>query len=222
MVIYNEAILDQLGAWLASAGYESTLTDNSIDGLRSLSGASHDVVIVDAALPQMDGYEFCQIAIKLTQAPVILIGRLASEDDIVRSLKVGASEYIVEPVGKDEFLARVAAIVHIGSQREPSSILDRVYKDDFLTVNKDAESVWIRGKRTDITPIPFKLLSFLVWHADKNCSTNEILRGVWEEPRPPAGVVRWQISRLRAKIERDPRNPERIITVHGIGYRYAG
>ena len=115
VVIYNQAILDQLGAWLASAGYESTLTDNSIDGLRSLSGASHDVVIVDAALPQMDGYEFCQIAIKLTQAPVMLIGRLASEDDIVRSLEVGASEYIVEPVGKNEFLARVAAIVHIGS-----------------------------------------------------------------------------------------------------------
>ena len=202
------------------AGYEVALANNAVEGLRQLTSIEPDVIVADILMPHMDGFEFCQLVQKMSRASIMLLSGLGSEQDKVRGLELGADDYVVKPVGRDEFLARIAALIRRRARPSTAPYDDNRYRDDVLTIDKDRHEVWVGGKRTEFTPTQFKLLSFLAWRAGAACQLNEILFAVWDEPRPPLGVVRWHVSRLREKVEEDPKKPERIITIRGVGFRY--
>jgi DNA-binding response OmpR family regulator len=134
---------------------------------------------------------------------------------------MGADDYVVKPVGMDEFLARVGALLRRRSKNGVAAAPDQSgYSDKVLRIDQDRHEVWVRGEKVEFTPTEFRLLCFLTDRGGKTCGLREILSRVWDSPHYPFEVVKWHIARLRSKVEEDPRNPAMVITVRGVGYRY--
>ena len=217
----EESIREILSAWLEESGYETYTSSNGVEGLREMYQKRPDLVIADILMPEMDGFEFCRLVREVTEAPIMLLTALGKEQDKVRGLNLGADDYVVKPVGMDEFIARVGALLR---RRSQSSVAieeqNNGYSDEVTAIDLDRHEVHIRGQYVEFTPTEFRLLWFLTEKVGKTCGLREILSKVWDSPHYPFEVVKWHIARLRSKIEADPRNPKLIVTVRGVGYRY--
>ena len=216
----EESIREILTAWLEDSGYKTYTSSNGIEALRELYQRRPDLVIADILMPEMDGYEFCRLVREVSEAPVMLLTALGKEQDKVKGLNIGADDYVVKPVGMDEFLARVGALLRRRGRSNVEPEEERGYADNVLRIDLDRHEVWIREQNVEFTPTEFKLLCFLTERAGKTCGLREILSNVWESPYYPFEVVKWHVARLRSKVEEDPKNPKLIVTVRGVGYRY--
>lgn len=216
----EQAIREILSAWLEESGYETHTSSNGIEALRQMYQHHPDLVIADILMPEMDGYEFCRLVREVSEAPIMLLTALGKEQDKVKGFNLGADDYVVKPVGMDEFLARVGALLRRRGQSQVAQVEESGYRDSVVTIDLDRHEVWVRGEQVEFTPTEFRLLCFLTDKVAKTCGLREILSRVWESPHYPFEVVKWHIARLRSKVEEDPRNPKLIVTVRGVGYRY--
>jgi DNA-binding response OmpR family regulator len=217
----EESIREILTAWLEDSGYQTYSSSNGMEALRELYQRRPDLVVADILMPEMDGYEFCRLVREVTEVPIMLLTALGKEQDKVKGLNMGADDYVVKPIGMNEFLARVGALLR---RRGRSSVAPpeetRGYKDAVVSIDLDRHEVRVRGQSVEFTPTEFKLLCLLTERAGKTCGLREILNKVWESPHYPFEVVKWHIARLRSKVEADPSNPKLIATVRAVGYRY--
>jgi DNA-binding response OmpR family regulator len=216
----EQSIREILTAWLEDNGYETFSSSNGLEALRELYQHRPDLVIADILMPEMDGYEFCKLVREVSEAPIMLLTALGKEQDKVKGFNMGADDYVVKPVGMEEFLARCGALLRRRGRDTVSEDEENGYRDGDVTIDLDRHEVWVRGESVEFTPTEFRLLCFLTDRAGKTCGLREILSRVWDSPHYPFEVVKWHIARLRSKIEADPRNPQLIVTVRGVGYRY--
>ena len=216
----EESIREILTAWLEDSGYKTYTSSNGIEALRELYQRRPDRVIGDILMAERVGYGFCRLVREVSEAPVMLLTGLGKEQDKVKGLNIGADDYVVKPVGMDEFLARVGALLRRRGRSKVEPEEERGYADNVLRIDLDRHEVWIREQNVEFTPTEFKLLCFLTERAGKTCGLREILSNVWESPYYPFEVVKWHVARLRSKVEEDPKNPKLIVTVRGVGYRY--
>lgn len=216
----EESIREILTAWLEDHGYETYSSSNGLEALRQLYKHRPDLVVADILMPEMDGYEFCKLVREVSEAPIMLLTALGKEQDKVKGLNMGADDYVVKPIGMDEFLARCGALLRRRFRDAVKEEEDNGYHDDVLTIDLDRHEVWVRGENVEFTPTEFRLLCFLTERAGKTCGLREILSKVWDSPHYPFEVVKWHVARLRSKVEADPRNPSLVVTVRGVGYRY--
>lgn len=217
----EESIREILTSWLEESGYETYSSANGIEALRQLYQHRPDLVVADVLMPEMDGYEFCRLVREVSEAPIMLLTALSQEQDKVKGFSLGADDYVVKPIGMDEFVARVGALLRRrgtnGTTQQPEKA---GYRDNVLTIDLDRHEVWVRDELTEFTPTEFRLLCFLTERAGKTTGLRDILSTVWDSPHYPFEVVKWHVARLRSKIEADPRNPKLLVTVRGVGYRY--
>lgn len=218
----EEVVRELLEGWLEDAGYETLASPDGLDGLRKLYSFRPDLVVADVLVPNMDGFELCRLAREVCEAPIMILSGLGKEEDKVKGLNLGADDYVVKPVPMGEFLARVAALLRRRERNGDGPPSDNIYRDDVLTIDGDRNEVWVRGDQVQFTPTEFKLLSLLTERAGKTCSTREILDRVWDTSHYSPELVKWHISSLRGKVERDVANPQCVVTVRGVGYRYDG
>ncbi len=218
----EEVVRELLEGWLEDAGYETLASPDGLDGLRKLYSFRPDLVVADVLMPNMDGFELCRLAREVCEAPIMILSGLGKEEDKVKGLNLGADDYVVKPVPMGEFLARVAALLRRRERNGDGPPSDNIYRDDVLTIDGDRNEVWVRGDQVQFTPTEFKLLSLLTERAGKTCSTREILDRVWDTSHYSPELVKWHISSLRGKVERDVANPQCVVTVRGVGYRYDG
>lgn len=216
----EESIREILTAWLEDQGYNTVTSSNGMEALRELYQHRPDLVVADILMPEMDGYEFCRLAREVSEAPIMFLTALSKEQEKVKGFDMGADDYVVKPVGMEEFLARVGALLRRRGKSTVAVAEPTGYNDTVLGVDLDRHEVWVRGEKVEFTPTEFRLLGFLTDRVGKTCGLREILSRVWDSPHYPFEVVKWHIARLRSKIEQDPRNPKLIITVRGVGYRY--
>jgi|TARA_Y100000310_G_scaffold162984_1_gene162915 DNA-binding response OmpR family regulator len=217
----EQPVRDLLLTWLEEAGYETCFGTNGLEGLQALYEHRPDLVIADIMMPEMDGFEFCRQVRQVSKAPIMILSGLGQEVEKIKGFDLGADDYVVKPVGMDEFLARAAALIRRTRWSDSPQVNEDRYQDSEITIQRERHEVWVRGERVDLTPIEFKLLGLLTEWAGKTCSIDEIRKRVWESPHYSAEVVRWHIASLRNKIEADPnQSPQRIVTVWGVGYRY--
>lgn len=216
----EQPVQELLITWLDDAGYDVCSASNGVEGLRELYQHRPDLVVADILMPEMDGYEFCRLVREVSRAPIMMLSALGRVEHKIKGLDLGADDYVAKPVGMDEFLARVAALLRRSRWSETVPAEQHRYVDDALCIDRESHEVWVNGVRVDLTPTEFKLLCLLTESAGKTCKLDEIRRRVWESPQYSSDVVRWHIAGLRSKIEDDPGNPQRIITVWGIGYQY--
>lgn len=222
-------LLETLEYNLTAEGYQ-VLT--AADGLMALEVARKekpDLVVLDVMLPGLDGFEVCRVLRRETTIPILMLTARASETDRVVGIEVGADDYLTKPFSMREFLARVKALLRrvrldreaLSKEGEVSTVNRLVFDD--LTIDLDRREAFVKGVPLSLKPKEFELLVFLARHQGIALSRDIILDRVWGwdyggGTRTVDVHVRW----LREKIEPSPADPQRIVTVRGIGYRFEG
>ena len=221
LVIDDEAaIRDAVEYALRSEGFEVESADDGEAGLRAALEAPYDVVVLDLMLPRMSGTEVCRRLRAGSAVPIIMLTAKGGELDRVLGLEIGADDYVTKPFSMAELIGRIRAIVR---RRE----LDRsgaasVIRVGGLKLDPMRHEATVEGELTRLTPSEFKLLMLLAQEPERVFSRREIMQHLWDSTY--VGDQRAcdiHISNLRHKIERDPANPLRVLTVRGIGYKLA-
>ncbi len=232
LVIEDEQSLRETLAYnLKREGYDVQTAADGLEGLALARSEEPDLIVLDLMLPGMDGLEVCRVLRQETSVPILMLTARTEEIDRVVGLEVGADDYVTKPFGMRELLARIRALlrrVRMLSQEaegEDVGALARQKTLTFgdLTIDPDSRQVFLRGEPLALKPKEFDLLLFLARNRGRVLSRDLILERVWDwsysgGSRTVDVHVRW----LREKIEPDPSNPTRIITVRGAGYRFEG
>lgn len=207
-----------LREWLEEAGYTVFGSTSPLEGLRLFFDHRPDLTVLDILMPGMDGFQVISRVREFSEHGILVLSALASEDSIVRGLNLGADEYLVKPVGREVFLARVASLLR-RVQRVPAKS-DSIYNDPALNIDFATHSVRIRGHDAHLRPLEFRLLSALVQNQDRMLTYEEILDQVWGSGEGSLDSLKWYVSALRRKVEEDPQSPALILNVRSAGYRY--
>ncbi len=205
-------------------GYEATIATNGLDGLRMFHELRPNLVVLDVALPMMDGLTVCQRIRELSNVPILMMtAHAVSEEEIAKGLNLGADEYMIKPIRNIEFHARVKALLRRAQNTDSEGEQPITYADDYLTVDIDARRVWVAGQEIRLTPTEFKLLSTFVRHRGQVLTFQQLLEQVWGfEYQTEHHYPRIYVSHLRRKIEPDPAAPTYIQNEYGVGYRFTG
>ncbi len=209
---------------LEQHGYESSVAVNGLDGLRMFHEVRPNLVVLDVALPQMDGLTVCQRIRELSNVPILIMtAHAVTEEEIARGLNLGADEYMLKPIRNIEFHARVKALLRRAQLSDEDGSQPIIYADDYLIVDVDARRVWVGGQETRLTPTEFKLLATFVRHKGQVLTFQQLLEQVWGfEYTTEHHYPRLYVSHLRRKIEPDAKTPTYIQNEYGIGYRFTG
>ncbi|MFQ5997234.1 MAG: response regulator transcription factor [Dehalococcoidales bacterium] len=226
LVVDDEITLVRtLSKALTSKGYEVLEADNGQEALRLLFAHKPDLVLLDVAMPVLDGWQTCSRIrdISPTIPVIMLTGKRKTEDDVVRGLDYGADDYLFKPVGSRELVARVRAVLR---RAELPSYLDGkekaiTFSNGFLSIDVTERKVMVNGEKVKLTPIEFRLLALLLENAGRILTHQQLLEKVWGwEYVDDLDYVRIYISHLRRKIEPEPALPKYIVTEPGVGYYF--
>ncbi len=203
---------------------ESFRVLEAADGEAALEAARSgrpDLIVLDLMLPGLSGLEVCRILRKETRVPIIMLTAKDAEVDKIVGLETGADDYVTKPFGMPELMARVRALLRRAEPAEDEA-LDVVESGD-LHVDLARREVQRAGSPLRLKPKELDLLGFFMRRRGRVISREELLNQVWgyefaDDTRTVDVHVRW----LRQKIELDPAQPSRLITVRGVGYRFEG
>jgi len=217
-------IADLLRMHLQDEGYQVTHCADGNQGLAQLRTGGWDALILDLMLPGVDGLEICRQARAMeTYTPIIITSARSSEVHRILGLELGADDYLVKPFSVLELVARVKALLRRAdamgrTQRNEAGALEL----NGVRLDPLTRQAYVEGRALDLTPREFDLLYFFVKHPEKVFSRLDLLNQVWGYQHDGyEHTVNTHINRLRAKIEADPAEPTRILTVWGKGYRFA-
>lgn len=209
---------------LEREGHEVVAVGDGVTALEAAERLQPDVVILDIMLPGLDGFEVCRHLRRHSAVPILILTARDEEIDRVLGLELGADDYVTKPFSVRELVARVKALLR---RREllARELHDQVGRDALLTIGSlqidlAARRVWQGGKEVILKPREFELLAYLARHSGRVCRSEEILRTVWGyDSYGDHRTLAVHIHGLREKLEEDPRHPQLIETVRGIGYR---
>ncbi len=203
----------------------TTVEDGATGLVAALEQGPWSLVVLDLGLPQVDGLEICRrLRAQGAYTPILMLTARAAEEHRVLGLETGADDYLTKPFSVVEFGARVKAILRRAERLSPSAPPNhRSLRIGELQVDLDQRAVRRGGLPLDLTAKEFDLLAHLIRHPAKAFSRAQLLDQVWGTTHDTfEHTVNSHINRLRAKIERDPAKPRYIVTVWGVGYRFAG
>ena len=203
--------------WLEEEGYEVHVANEGSEALRSLYQHRPSMTITDLRMPGMDGFQLISRIREMSDAHIMVLSGMGNEEHILRGLELGADEYLVKPVTRRVFLARVGSILR---RAVPPEEVTQGYADTTLTLDFRTHEVHVRGQARHLRPVEFRLLACLAQNCDRVVSQDEILHSVWGDVGGSLDSLKWHISSLREKIEEDPHSPSLIVTVPRVGYRY--
>lgn len=204
--------------------FDVTLTSNGLEGLRVYQEINPDMVILDVSLPMMDGLSVCQRIRDISNVPILMMtAHAVSEQDIAEGLNRGADEYMLKPLGKIEFHARIKALLRRARVVEDNSQAVDGFDDGVLVVDLKSRRVSLQGEEVRLTPTEFKLLATFIKRPSEVLSFQQLLEIVWgAEYNNEHHYPRIYVSHLRRKIEPDPKSPSYIHNEYGVGYRFVG
>jgi two-component system, OmpR family, KDP operon response regulator KdpE len=203
--------------------FDVTVSNNGAEGLRIFQETLPDLVVLDVALPTMDGLVVCQRIREISNVPILMMTAHAiSEQDIAEGLNRGADEYMIKPLGKIEFHARIKALLRRARLSEDAPTITE-YKDGYLDVDLKSRRVEVNKDEIRLTPTEFKLLATFIRNPGEVMSFQQLLETVWgSEYSSEHHYPRIYVSHLRRKIEPDAKTPTYIHNEYGVGYRFVG
>ncbi|NIW44372.1 MAG: response regulator [Gammaproteobacteria bacterium] len=226
LVVEDESTLNETLVYnFEQQGYDVKTTMDGNEALALARNFKPDLIVLDIMLPGLDGLEITKILRKESGVPILLLTAQGEEIDRVVGLELGADDYMPKPFSMRELIARVKSLlrrVKLDTQAAPLSSSE-VHTFGDLVIDERKHEVYLDDKALRLKPKEFELLLYLCNHAGKVMTRNLILEHVWGwdfggGTRTVDVHIRW----LREKIEADPTNPTRIVTVHGVGYRFDG
>lgn len=221
LVVDDEApILDAVSYALRKEGYKVVIAMNAEACMRAFKEEKPDLVVLDVMLPSASGFEVCQRIRSTSSTPVILLTAKAEERDRVHGLDLGADDYVTKPFSVRELTARIRAILRRKESDQPTA--ERIQVGD-LVIEEARHEAHLGDKLLELSPKEFALLLFLARNTGLVFSRQALLDRVWgEDAYVDERTIDVHVSWLRAKIETNPSKPERLLTVRGVGYKYAG
>jgi len=222
LLVDDEDSIQKLLAYpLEREGFRVLQARDGEDALRLFQSEHVDLVVLDLMLPKLDGLEVCKRLRAESQVPIIMLTARDDELDKVLGLELGADDYITKPFSIREFRGRVRALLRRASaSRQPGPDGDLISLDG-LEIDLARRSVEVRSQQVQLTYVEFELLRILASHPGRVYSRRMLLESLWggadyREPR----TIDVHVRHLREKLELDPAEPEYILTVRGVGYRF--
>jgi two-component system alkaline phosphatase synthesis response regulator PhoP len=207
---------------LRREGYSVEAVSNGIDAVEQAARELFDLIMLDLMLPGKDGLEVCRdLRQRGLKAPILMLTARGQTADKVLGLKFGADDYLAKPFDMLELLARVEALLRRGLRM--SSAASAVYEFGPLRVDVRRTEVLRNSEPVTLSAKEFQLLQYLIEHRGETLSREELLKEVWSySATPSTRTVDVHVAWLRQKLEEDPKRPRLILTVHGLGYKFAG
>ncbi|HXE45662.1 MAG TPA: response regulator transcription factor [Conexibacter sp.] len=203
---------------LERAGHSVAEAANGFEALRRLDEQPPDLVVLDVAMPELDGWQTLERIRDLSDVPVLILTARAGELDKVRGLRGGADDYVTKPFGRQELLARVEALLRRTSG--PPEVR-AAYEDGAVRIDYVSREVTVEGRPVRLTPLEFKLLSAFVRHPDETLGRERLLELVWGDVEGFGGdQVKLYVGYLRRKLGWGPSDGGPLETIRGFGYRY--
>lgn len=221
LVVDDEApILDAVSYALRKEGFKVVIAMNAEACMRAFKEEKPDLIVLDVMLPSASGFEVCQRIRSTSSTPVILLTAKAEERDRLHGLDIGADDYVTKPFSVRELTARIRAVLRRKESDQPS--VERIQVGD-LVIEEARHEAHLGEKLLELSPKEFALLSFLARHTGLVFSRQALLDRVWgEDAYVDERTIDVHVSWIRSKIETNPSKPERLLTVRGVGYKYAG
>jgi len=205
--------------YLERAGYRVTTAGNGVDAIRLARTEHPDLIVLDLGLPHMDGLDVTRALRKQSNVPIIMLTARVDESDKVAGLELGADDYVTKPFSPTELVARVRAVFRrIDAPPERGDIV----RAGGMTLDKRRMQATVADRSVDLTATEFELLATLARQPGRVFTRAQLLDAIrGEEVESFDRAIDAHVKNLRRKIEPDPRNPRFVVTVHGVGYKFA-
>lgn len=234
LVVDDEpSFTEALSVGLRREGFEVRTAADGRAALTEINEAEPDLVLLDVMLPGMSGLDVCREIRKQSRVPLIMVTARAEEIDAVVGLEVGADDYVAKPYRMRELVARIRAVLRRASDQSPPSppsdppspppdpLPQPQLVEGDVVLDIDRHELRVRGELVTLALREFELLEYLLAHAGRVVTRDSLMQNVWGyNYMGDTKTIDVHVKRLRAKIEDDPSNPQRITTIRGLGYRY--
>ena len=215
----DQSLIKGLSFALAKQGYETDIARTKLEAEKLWSDGKYDLVILDVSLPDGSGYDICKKIRKTSKTPIIFLTAADEETDVIMGLEIGGDDYITKPFKLSIFLSRVNALLRRSSNFEQpnTELSSNNIKADLLT-----RKVYKKGIEIELTASEYKLLCLFMQNPNIVLSPEQILSRLWDcdENYIDNSTLTVYIRRLRKKIEDDPADPQNIVTVRRMGYKW--
>lgn len=215
----EQTILETVETKLRREGYTVFTAESAEEGMRIFRQAKPDLLVLDVMLPSRSGLDLCKAIRRDSKVPIIFLTARASEEDRIAGLDIGADDYIVKPFNLGELAARVKAVMRRSGIENPQEIIEC----GNIRIDPKTHEATIDGRSMNLSPKEFALMYFLAKHQGQVFSRDTLLDRVWgPESFVSARTVDVHIRWLRERIESSASNPQRLVTVRGVGYKFIG
>jgi two-component system response regulator RegX3 len=220
LVVEDEpSFADALSYLLRKEGFEVVSAANGPDALVAFDREGADVVLLDLMLPGLSGTEVCRQIRQRSSVPVIMLTAKDDEVDKVIGLELGADDYVTKPYGSRELIARIRAVLRRRS--EPEELVSATIEAGPVRMDVERHTVSVRGEQVALPLKEFDLLELLLRNSGRVLTRGQLIDRVWgSDYVGDTKTLDVHVKRLRAKVEADPSNPEHLVTVRGLGYKF--
>jgi two-component system response regulator RegX3 len=217
----EESLADPLAYLLRKEGFETTVAVDGPSALAEFDRAGADIVLLDLMLPGMSGTDVCKQLRARSSVPVIMVTARDSEIDKVLGLELGADDYVTKPYSARELIARIRAVLRRGAEAE--DVGDAVLEAGPIRMDVERHIVSVDGEQIALPLKEFDLLEYLMRNKGRVLTRGQLIDRVWgADYVGDTKTLDVHVKRLRAKIETEPANPVRLVTVRGLGYKLEG
>ncbi|MGE5463221.1 MAG: response regulator [Syntrophothermus sp.] len=222
LVVEDEAsIAEVVSLYLKRAGYSVQIASDGKQAINIFQKQKTDFVILDLMLPQMDGLSLTRWLRDRSDVPIIMLTARREEIDRIAGLEMGADDYVVKPFSPQELVSRVRAVLRRLGRENAEMENDRELSFEGLSVDPRSRVVKVMGDEVELTAKEFDMLYLLARHPKQVFTREQLLDRVWGGAQYiDPGTVTVHVRRLREKLESDPSNPTRLLTVWGVGYKF--
>ena len=215
----EDAFSDALAFLLKKEGFQVNVTNDGISGLESFDREGADLVLLDLMLPGLSGTEVCRQLRSRSSVPIIMLTAKDAEVDKVVGLELGADDYVTKPYSSRELIARIRAVMRRRQEPETST---RLISAGPVRMDIERHTVLVNNVQVTLPLKEFELLEFLMRNSGRVLTRTQLIDRVWgSDYVGDTKTLDVHIKRLRSKIEKDPANPEFILTIRGLGYKFA-
>ncbi|MBC8363626.1 MAG: response regulator transcription factor [Actinobacteria bacterium] len=221
----EQSFVDALTVGLQREGFEVEVATDGVAALEAFDRRPPDIVLLDLMLPRLSGLDVCREIRARSHVPVIMVTAKGAEVDTVVGLEIGADDYMSKPYSLRELVARMRAVLRRAGEQERPAIgdgpSDATVEIGDVTVDPGRHEVQVRGEVMAMPLREFELLRLLMDNVGRVLTRDVLIDRVWGyDYVGDTKTLDVHVKRIRSKIETDPRHPERLVTIRGVGYRY--
>ncbi|MCL2166575.1 MAG: response regulator transcription factor [Clostridiales bacterium] len=222
----DEDILSALQIYLSQEGYKVVRANNGLEALQAMERETIHLVILDIMMPEMDGIRAAVKIREISNVPILFLSAKGEDTDRVLGLNMGGDDYVTKPFNPVELLARVRAALRryarLGGLHDTADSIEAkgIYQSGGLMLDDNRKQVSIDGEEVALTALEYNILKLLMAHMDRVFSSSQIYEMVWDEPAfHVSKTVSVHIRNIREKIEINPREPQYLKVIYGLGYK---